>query len=103
MLALTSLHKHSRKNTRRKSIKVLILDGVVDLAVILAPLSLLPQLYEVWTDSSAGVSLATWLLTLLITLPLIAYDITHKVAKLAVMHVSIVIISFGIVMGVLLS
>lgn len=103
MPSLASVHKHKRSRKRKKlPLYQETLDIVVDLAVVLAPLSLLPQLIIVWRDgSSAGVAISTWLLTGVITLPLILYDVSHKAYKLIIMHTLIVLISFGIVIGVL--
>lgn len=91
--------------TKKKKVKQnKLLDFFVDAAVIIAPLSLLPQLYSVWVNgSAAGVSLATWLLTFLITVPLIAYDMNHKALKLVFMHSLIATISLGIVIGILVA
>lgn len=96
------VRKHKKKNSRNKESKTLAL--FVDVAVIVAPLSLLPQLYVVWVEEkSAGVSLTTWLLTFLITVPLIAYDVNHKATKLVFMHTLIAVISLGIVLGLLVA
>ena len=89
---------HHTKSLKKSSSKATTLDYVVDLAVLLAPLSLVPQLFKIWqSGDTSGVSIVTWLMTLLITLPLIAYDIKHGVLKLAFMHTSIVVVCFGIV------
>lgn len=104
MPSFTSIHKHRRLQRHKKSsIYQEALDIIVDFAVLLAPLSLLPQLVIVWREgSNAGVAISTWLLTGLITLPLILYDLSHKAYKLILMHVLIVIISFGIVVGLII-
>lgn len=103
MSSVASVHKHkqSRKNKKLSPYQEL-LDVIVDLAVVLAPLSLVPQLIAVWRDgSNAGVALSTWLLTGVITIPLIMYDVSHKAYKLTLMHTLIVLISLGIVIGLL--
>jgi hypothetical protein len=89
---------HTKKRKKTALVKQTGLDYLVDIAVILAPISLVPQLFEVWVRGNAsGVSIVTWLMTLVITLPLIVYDIKHGVSKLAFMHSAIVIICLGIV------
>ena len=86
------------KSLKKSPAKVTMLDYVVDIAVLLAPISLIPQLLRLWqSGDTSGVSIVTWLMTLLITLPLIVYDIKHGVPKLAFMHTSIVVICLGIV------
>lgn len=102
MPSFAALHKHKRARKKRTSPYQAVLDLVIDIAVVLAPLSLLPQLILVWRDgSNAGVSMYTWLFTALLTLPLILYDLSHRAYKLIVMHVLIVLISIGIVAGLL--
>jgi uncharacterized protein with PQ loop repeat len=89
---------HHTKKLKKLSGKTTHLDYIVDVAVLLAPLSLLPQLLRIWqSGDTSGVSIVTWLMTLIITIPLIAYDVKHSVLKLAFMHSSIVVICLGIV------
>lgn len=102
MPSFAATHKHKRSRKGKPSAYQSFLDVIVDLAVIFAPLSLLPQLIIVWRDgSNAGVAVSTWLLTGVLTLPLILYDVSHKAYKLILMHTLIVLISFGIVIGIL--
>lgn len=92
------LPHHTQKGKKSYKTKPTGLDYIVDVAVFLAPASLVPQLLEIWqSNDTSGVSIITWLMTLLITIPLIIYDIKHGVPKLAFMHASIVIICLGIV------
>lgn len=90
---------HNVKSSRSES---RLLGLLVDICIIVSPLSLLPQLFRVWLSSDVnGVSVYTWLLTFLATMPLIIYDIKHKVIKLAIMHLMIATISLGIAIGVI--
>lgn len=94
----TKSAKNMKKTAQTRKPKSTGLDYIVDIAVLLAPISLVPQLLRIWQSSdTSGVSMLTWLMTLLITLPLIIYDIKHGVLKLAFMHSSIVLICLGIV------
>ena len=100
MLTHTSIHLRKKRQSKKKFHPI---DLIVDVAVVVAPLSLLPQLVVIWKDgATAGVSMATWALTLLITIPLIIYDMKYRAYKLVLMHSSIVVICFGIVLGLMI-
>ena len=79
-----------------------ILDFIVDFVIILVPLTLLPQIYVIWVNGDTeGVSMATWALQFVLTIPLVIYDIVHRVHKLALMHVLLTTGFLLIVIGLL--
>ncbi|MBI2037119.1 MAG: hypothetical protein HYT14_02050 [Candidatus Liptonbacteria bacterium] len=55
------------------------LDNVVLIVAVVAPLTNIPQMYELVRTKDAGsVSLASWVLFLLISVPWLAYGVAHK-------------------------
>ncbi|MFP3950435.1 MAG: hypothetical protein ACLFUZ_05105 [Candidatus Micrarchaeia archaeon] len=63
----------------------------------------MPQLYQIWsTENAQGVSLLTWFLLLIFTLPLVAYAFLHEDKKLTLMYSSFFLIYVLIVLGIVL-
>ena len=63
-----------------------ILDGIDSFICIIFPLTTIPQIKKIWMKQNAeGISLLTWVLYLVFTIPLIAYAIKKNDLKLAVM------------------
>ena len=91
---ITPIHKHRRKRQHQKlepyphqKKKFIILDKMVDIISVIFPFTVLPQIYEIWINKNTeGVSLVTWSLFLLLTLPLFFYAYVHKEKKLALMY-----------------
>ncbi|MBT4856294.1 PQ-loop repeat-containing protein [bacterium] len=56
-----------------------ILDGIVSFICIIFPLTTIPQVKKIWMEQNVeGISLLTWVLYLVFTIPLIAYAIKKK-------------------------
>ncbi len=70
-------HKHERRQ-KQKSRYVILLDKLTFVVGVVGPFTVLPQVYAIFsTQSAAGVSLLTWSLIFLMTLPWIAYGAAH--------------------------
>ena len=81
MHSLGMRHKHERrqKPKKRKSPNIVFLDKLTLIVGIVGPFTVLPQIYTIFsTRSAAGVSLTTWSLVALMTVPWILYGIAHK-------------------------
>jgi len=106
------IHIHQRKrNEGKKDLKPYPardplgawIDKIVAVTAIVYPLTLLPQLYTIYsTQSAAGVSLITWSLLLLFTIPLVAYAFFHHDNKLKIMYCAFLVIYVFIVAGIVM-
>lgn len=55
------------------------LDKITFIAGIVGPLTVIPQIYEIFsTHQASGVSTTSWILISVVTLPWIFYGIAHK-------------------------
>ncbi len=62
------------------------LENLVGVISVIYPLSAIPQILEIWVHKNVeGVSLLTWSLFLMLTIPLIIYSIVKKERKLTMM------------------
>ena len=62
------------------------LENLVGVIALVYPLSAIPQIIEIWMNKNVeGVSLLTWSLFLVLTIPLIIYAIVKKDRKLTIM------------------
>jgi len=104
------VHIHQRKRKQgKKALEpypsntpiVRWVDRLVAVTAVVYPLTLLPQLYQIYSTQSAdGVSLLTWSLLLLFTLPLVAYAFVHHDNKLKLMYCAFFVIYVFIVAGI---
>lgn len=68
-----------KKTKQQKSAYTVFLDKLTFVVGIVGPFTVLPQIYSIFsTQSAAGVSLVTWFLIFLMTIPWILYGIAHK-------------------------
>lgn len=64
-----------------------ILEKMVFVIALVYPITSIPQLYNIWVlKEIAGVSLLTWSLYFLLTLPLLIYVIVRKVKPYILMY-----------------
>ena len=83
--------------------KVRFLDKIVMVVAIFSPLATLPQLYKIWVEKLvSGVSLFTWSMYFIFTIPLFAYGIVHKDKPIIVMYLLWLIIGALVVMGLVM-
>lgn len=99
-------HKHERSLAHQKHKKTtykVFLDKVTFVAGVVGPFTVLPQIYSIFHNkSAAGVSLATWLLIFIVTLPWVFYGIAHKEKSIIVSFTLWEIVNLAVVVGVLL-
>jgi len=80
--------------------KKTVLDRLIYLAALGAPIANLPQLFQVWSTKSAqGVSLLSWTLFAVISLVWLAYGIEKRDKPIILMYALLVIIQMGIALG----
>jgi len=99
-------HKHRRQkkiNLRKHSNYVRFLDKLTFVAGVVGPFTVMPQIYTIFSTQSAdGVSLATWSLIFVVTLPWILYGIAHKEKSIIVSFALWEVANLTVVVGVLL-
>lgn len=98
-------HKQKRhqKVTQKEPRYVFFLDKLTFTVGIVGPFTVLPQVYAIFsTQSATGVSLTTWSLIFLMTLPWILYGIAHKNKLILVCFALWAIFDLLVVIGVLL-
>lgn len=99
-------HKYERRVGLRKTAKspyIAFLDKLTFIVGIIGPFTVVPQIYTIFfTHSAEGVSLMTWLLIFLVTLPWVFYGIAHKEKSIIVSFTLWEIANFLVVLGVLI-
>ena len=103
-------HKHLRKRVYKNLEKYpnkdpikRFFDKLVYIAGIATPILTLPQLFEVWVNKNAiGVSLFTWCSYLLMAIIFSIYGFLHKEKPLIIMYVSMSIIEFFLIIGIII-
>jgi uncharacterized protein with PQ loop repeat len=98
-------HQHERihSNARKTTPYLKFLDRLTFVAGIIGPFTVLPQIYQIFTThSAAGVSLVTWLLMFIVTLPWIFYGLAHKDATITVSFILWELVNLTVVAGVLI-
>lgn len=99
-------HKYERKQKlkpQRKSPYINFLDKLTFVAGVIGPFTVLPQTYSIFHDKSAtGVSLITWLLIFIVTLPWVFYGLAHKDTSIIVSFTLWEIVNLSVVVGVLI-
>lgn len=79
------------------------LDTVTFIAGIAGPFTVLPQLYGIFVEhNAAGVSLLSWSLIFIVTLPWVFYGIAHRDRSIITSFVLWEIMNVLVVIGVLL-
>ena len=75
----------------------------MSVVAVIAPLTTLPQMYTIWIErSAAGISVLTWFLYTLFSIPLLVYGIVHKAKPLIVMYTLWIIVNLSVAIGALL-
>ena len=79
------------------------LDHVMYGVALLAPVALLPQIFQIYgTKSSGGVSLLTWSLLACVNLSWMAYGIIHKDKQIILANVLLILCDIAIISGLLI-
>lgn len=99
-------HKYERRTGAKKTKKsayVTFLDKVTFVVGVIGPFTVLPQIYTIFSSHSAeGVSLVTWLLMFIVTLPWVFYGAAHKEKSIVVSFTLWEIVNMTVVVGVLM-
>ncbi len=101
-------HKHEQtaahqKHTESNTPYTVFLDKLTFVAGVIGPFTVLPQIYTIFsTHSAAGVSLLTWALIFIVTLPWVFYGLAHKDKSIIVSFTLWEVVNLTVVAGVLL-
>lgn len=103
-IGLRLKHEQSTAHRRHKNTPYnIFLDKLTFIAGIIGPFTVLPQIYSIFSShSAAGVSMATWLLIFIVTLPWVFYGIAHKEKSIIVSFTLWEIVNLMVVVGVLI-
>jgi len=92
------LHKHLSKKATTA-----LVDRLMSVAVVMHPLTAIPQIYAIYTTHDvSGVSLLTWLGFMLLGLVFLAYGVLHKIKPFIVTQVLWFVVDLLVVVGVIL-
>lgn len=102
--------KHKLKRTKPEDVKknerrpyVRFLDKVTLVAGIIGPFTVLPQVIEIFSSRDAtGVSLTTWVLITIVTLPWVFYGFAHRDRSIVISFILWEVVNMLVVIGVLL-
>ena len=99
-------YKHEKRQSHKKEAKtpyINFLDKLTFTVGVIGPFTVLPQIYSIYsTHKVSGVSLATWLLILIVTFPWILYGVAHKDNSIIVSFTLWEVANLSVVVGVLL-
>ena len=103
-------HLHFRKRIYQKMEKyphpekgVRILDKIILMLAVIAPLFEVPQLWEIYSSRAAeNVSLITWSFFALMAVPWFFYGIVHKEKPIIILYFLWFLIDSAIVVGILI-
>ncbi len=93
-------HKNNKFKNKEKHH---VIDKLIYLIAIAAPLMTIPQLLEVWTQrKTQGVSLLTWGAYAAVSFLWVVYGLFHKEKPIILTNLLLFLLDFSIVLGVLL-
>lgn len=109
------LHQHLRERAHRRNVKknlepyphpkpqYRMLDITVNAVSFVFPFTVVPQILDVWVlQQVEGVSLLSWSLFLVLTIPLLVYSIVHKEKRLILMYSLFTLFYILLVLGILI-
>ena len=95
---------HEKKETypsRNKQIK--FLDNFLMIAALLSPLAYFPQIFKIFFEkTAAGVSLTTFSIFAIFSIPWIFYGVVHKERPIIVMYVLFFLMHLVIIFGIIM-
>ena len=99
---MKGIHIHERKRLDTDSPFVKGLDKVVIFVSVIFPLLTIPQIYTIYsTQSAQGVSLITWSMFAVCTIPLLLYGIAHKVKPMIVLYAIWLVVYAVLIPGII--
>ena len=79
------------------------LNSMIGVIAVVYPLTAIPQLFEIWIHRNVqGVSVITWGMFLLFTIPIIIYCLLKKETKLVLMYSIWLVIYVAVISGVMI-
>ncbi|MEK6938450.1 MAG: hypothetical protein AABX04_05375 [Nanoarchaeota archaeon] len=80
-----------------------ILDRMILILSVIFPLTTIPQIYNIWIEhDAAGVSLITWSLFLILSIPFLTYAIVHKIKPYIIMNCLWMIVYALVIIGTII-
>lgn len=96
------LKNHSGKKNSNHSAKARVMDDLMYVVALIAPIMTIPQLLQIWTQKSTqGVSITTWGAYALVSGLWLIYGIVHKEKPFILTQFLLLILDSLIVIGVL--
>ncbi|HUC96023.1 MAG TPA: PQ-loop domain-containing transporter [Candidatus Saccharimonadia bacterium] len=99
-------NKYERRQNasqQQKTKYIVFLDKLTFIVGIVGPLTVIPQIYSIFsTQNASGVSLTTWVLITIATFPWILYGIAHKEINIIVSFILWEFVNVGVIVGVLM-
>jgi uncharacterized protein with PQ loop repeat len=93
------IHKKYEEFPHPKRVKR-VYDNVIYVAVILAPIMNLPQLWKIWSEKeAAGVSVVSWVAFSFISVMWLIYGILHKERPVILMNIALIFLQLTIAFG----
>lgn len=86
--------------TKHRIVNPKWLDKLVYIAVC-TPFLAIPQVYNVWTGETEGVSIITWFGFLIMACIWLAYALYHKIKPLIFVHAGWITVNSAVVLGLL--
>lgn len=102
------MHSHIRKKSiheRREKYpssdsRIKYLDDLVMMIAFIMPLMTIPQIYTIWIEGMAeGVSVITWAMYGILSIPMVIYGIVHKDKPIMLMYFLWIIVDSLVVIG----
>ena len=79
------------------------LDRITFFAGVVGPFTVLPQVYEIFsTKNASGVSLISWIMMFVVTLPWIFYGMAHKEKSIIVSFILWEVVNLMVIVGILI-
>ncbi|MGI0088621.1 MAG: PQ-loop domain-containing transporter [Nitrosotalea sp.] len=79
------------------------LDRITFFAGVVGPFTVLPQVYEIFsTKNASGVSLTSWIMMFVVTLPWIFYGMAHKEKSIVVSFILWEVVNLFVIAGILM-
>jgi len=106
----TAIHLHKRKRIHENlepyphsNPKIRFLDNLIMVVAIIFPFTALPQIYNIWINNNVdGVSLTSWSLFFILSIPFLIYGIVHKEKPLIVMYSLWLVVHASVITGIVL-
>ena len=102
---LHHVHQHNRKQAgEQPSGRTLFIDRIIYVVSVVGPLTVVPQLYDVWANGgAAGVSVLSWTLFTLINMCWVTYGFYHREKPIIISGILYIICNGLVVVGALIN